>query len=173
LPLTLRFGQRRCILRRLRAQDASKLLDFFKSLTPETVRLRYGYSGYVMTPEKAAQMAGVDQKKDAALAILEKDGTTSRIVAVGRYTLEPEGKSAEMAFVVHEDRRTLGMASALLEALTCIARQRKIERFRAQTFADNYAMLGIFLKVGARIKVITGTDGVEVNLPISGDGETK
>lgn len=154
-------------------QDASKLLDFFKSHTPETVRMRYGYAGFVMTPEKAAQMAGVDQKKNAALAIVEKDGNASRIVAVGRYTLDPEGRSAEMAFVVHEDRRALGMASVLLDALTCIARQRKIERFHAQTSADNFAMLGIFLKVGARIKVIAGTDGVEANLPISAEPAAK
>ncbi len=121
-----------------------------------------------MTPEKAGQLAGVDQKKDAALAIIEKDDDGSRIVAVGRYTLDLEGKCAELAFVVHEDRRTLGMASALMEALLSIASERKIEALRAQTSADNYAMLGIFLKHGAHLKVITGTDGVEVLLPVPG-----
>lgn len=166
MPLSLLFGQRRSTLRPLRAGDAERLLLFFKSHTQETVRLRYGYSGYEMSAERAAQLASVDQERELALALLEREGRRNRIVAVGRCMVDPDGRSAEMAFVVREDRRCLGMASLLLDALMLLARQRKVESFRAQTFADNFAMLGIFLKRGARVDVIPGTEGVEVRLPL-------
>lgn len=166
LPIKIRFGQRRCTVRRLRQQDSGRLLEFFQTHTPETVRLRYGYPGYVMTPEQAEQLAGVDQKRDAALGVFEQEGKKVRIVAVGRYTLDPDGVSAEMAFVTHEDRRALGMASFLCEALICIARERKIRRFRAQTSIDNYPMLGIFIKNGASVREIPGTEATEVSMPL-------
>lgn len=166
LPLPLRFGQRRCTLRRLRAQDAEKVLDFFRTHNSETVRLRYGYPGYVMTREQSEQLAAVDQGKDQSLAILEKDGKINRIVAIGCYKLDADKERGEMAFVVHEERRCLGMATVLLDALMTVARERKLRSFRAQTNAENFAMLGIFIKRGARVKPIDGTDGIEVDLPL-------
>lgn len=166
MPASLLFGHRRATLRPLRAADSARLLDFFRTHTPETIRLRYGYSGYEMTEERARQLASVAQRGDFALAILEREGRRNRIVAVGRCALDPEGDSAEMAFVVREDRRCLGMASLLLDALMVLARTARIETFRAQTFGDNFAMLGIFLKRGARVETIPGTEGVEVRLPI-------
>lgn len=166
LPLPMPFGHRRCTLRQLRPDDASRLLYFFKSHTAETIRLRYGYAGYDMSPEKAAQLANVDQEKDAALVIMEREGRANRIVAVGRYSLDPDGKTAEMAFVVRENRRGLGMASVLLEALISIAQTRGIEALRAQTFFDNFPMLGIFIHHGACVTPIPGTEGVEVRVEI-------
>lgn len=171
LPLQLRFGQRRCTLRRLCPEDAPKVLDFFKSHSAETVRLRYGYPGYLMTENQSEHLAAVDQEKDQSLAIFEKDGDDNRIVAIGCYTLDQNATTGEMAFVVHEDRRCLGMASLLLNTLIVVARERKLKAFHAQTNADNFAMLGIFIKHGGRVRAIDGTDGIEVNLPLTEDAK--
>jgi RimJ/RimL family protein N-acetyltransferase len=166
LPLSLKFGADRCRLRHLRPDDVSRVIEFFHSHSAETIQQRYGYHLTQMSPERAARLTGTDQPRDAALGLLERPGRQSRLVAIGRYCLRPDGESAEMAFVVHEQRRRLGMATVLLEALIAIARQHQLKRLVAQTQGDNYAMLRIFLKHGAHLQALEGTDGLEVTLEL-------
>jgi RimJ/RimL family protein N-acetyltransferase len=166
LPLSLKFGPGRCTLRRLRRDDAPRVIEFFHSHSAETIQQRYGYHLTQMSPERAARLVDTDKPHDAALGLLERQGQHSRLVAIGRYCLRPDGESAEMAFVVHEQRRRLGMATVLLQALIAIARQHKLKRLVAQTQSDNYAMLRIFLKNGAHLDALAGTDGLEVTLEL-------
>lgn len=71
---------------------------------------------------------------------------------MGRYYLDKEGKSAEMAFVVRENKRRTGMGTALLEKMKAVARHRKLESLWAFTASDNLPMLELFRKAGARIE---------------------
>jgi GNAT superfamily N-acetyltransferase len=166
LPLALKLGPCQCTLRRLHNADGPQLIAFFHSHSAETILQRYGYQLTLMSPERATQLVGISQQHDAALGLLERQGRGSRLVAVGRYCLRPDGESAEMAFVVHEQRRRLGMATVLLQSLIAIARQHKLKRLVAQTQSDNYAMLRIFLKHGAHLQELAGTDGLEVTLEL-------
>jgi len=166
LPLALKLGPCACTLRRLHNDDVQRLIDFFRSHSEETIQQRYGYHLTQMSPERATHLVGISQRRDAALGLLERHGRRSRLVAVGRYCLRPDGESAEMAFVVHEQRRRLGLATVLLQALIAIARQRNLKRLVAQTQSDNYAMLRIFLKHGAHLQELAGTDGLEVTLEL-------
>jgi GNAT superfamily N-acetyltransferase len=166
LPLSLKFGVYRCTLRRLRADDRQRLVDFFHSHSEETIRQRYGYHLTQLSPERAAELVGINQRHDAALGIVERQGRRSRLVAVGRYSVTADGTSAEAAFVVHEQRRRLGMGTVLLEALMAIARQRKLRYLVAQAQADNYSMLRIFHKHGAHLLEVPGTDALEVKIEL-------
>ena len=166
LPLPLKLGPCTCTLRRLHDDDVQRLIDFFHSHSEETIQQRYGYHLTQMSPERAIQLVGISQRRDAALGLLERQGRGSWLVAVGRYCLRPDGESAEMAFVVHEQRRRLGLATVLLRALIAIARQHKLKRLVAQTQSNNYAMLRIFLKHGAHLQELAGTDGLEVTLEL-------
>ena len=166
LPLALKLGPCRCTLRRLHNADGPRLIAFFHSHSAETILQRYGYQLTLMSPERATQLVGISQQRDAALGLLERQGRGSSLVAVGRYCLRPDGESAEMAFVVHEQRRRLGMATVLLQSLIAIARQHKLKRLVAQTQSDNYAMLRIFLKHGAHLQELAGTGGLEVTLEL-------
>lgn len=166
LPLVLRFGDRSCVLRRLRKDDAERLLAFFATHTPETIRQRYGFQLAHMTPERAVELASVNQRRHCALGIFQRTGRETRLLAVGRYSLGTDRQTAEMAFVVHEQCRRLGMATVLLEVLIAIARHRKLLRLVAQTQSDNYAMLRIFLRHGARLQEVAGTESMDVTLAI-------
>lgn len=166
LPLTIRFASRRATLRRLGPDDAGRLLEFFATHTPETVHLRYGYLFTQMSPERARELVSVDQSRDAALGVFEEDAEKddSRLIAIGRYCLAGDARSAEAAFVVREDRRGRGIATALLEALAAIARERGLVALTAEVQRDNHAMIGVFLRQGAKVAPIAGTNGVEAVL---------
>ena len=145
----VKFQEKRLFLRPLHPSDMRSLQEFFYSHDEETIRLRYGYLRDKMTGESAFKLAAVDQAKDLALGIFSELHGREELRAIGRYYLDDDKKSAEVAFVVHEENRHMGMAGFLLGELATVAKRRGIGEFWASVLADNRAMTGLFLAVGA------------------------
>ncbi|HEY0865144.1 MAG TPA: GNAT family N-acetyltransferase [Lacunisphaera sp.] len=146
--LRKKFGRHDCTVRPLQAGDEPRLQEFFHSHTPDTIYERYGCLVSTMTPERASALVNVDQARDCALGIFAPAPPGETLVAVGRYCLDRSGDAAELAFVVREDRRGLGMGTALLRRLIQTARDRGLARLWAQTNNHNADMLGIFRRAG-------------------------
>lgn len=144
----IRFHKQRFLLRPLHPSDMRGLQEFFYSHDEETVRLRYGYHRDRMSGESAYKLAAVDQRRDLALGLFEETHGRQELRAIGRYYLEADGKRAEVAFVVHEAYRHLGMAGFLLGELAEIAAKRKVSEFWASVLPENRAMAGLFLAAG-------------------------
>lgn len=142
-------------IRPLRSGDEARLLEFFRSHTPETIQERYGYPVTEMSAQRAAELVNVDQARDCALGVFSHDGT--QLHAVGRYCLNRRGDAAEVAFVVRESMRGRGLATALLRWLIAVARARGLSRLWAQANAHNATMLGIFRRHGFAIAPDPGT----------------
>ncbi len=155
-------------LRRMRPLadgDEALLQEFFRSHTLNTIYDRYGGLVTAMTTERAHELVAVDQTRDCALAILAPDGRT--IHAVGRYCLDPAGDSAELAFVVREDQRRRGLATALLQRLIDVARARGLKRLWGQVNTHNASMLGLFRHHGFTLKPVDGLAEVNATLLLS------
>jgi RimJ/RimL family protein N-acetyltransferase len=142
------FQTTRLFLRPLHPSDMRTLQEFFYSHDAETVRLRYGYVREKMTGESAYKLAAVDQSKDVALGIFAEHRGQQELRAIGRYFLDADGKNAEVAFIVHESNRHLGIAGYLLGELATVAKRRGVREFWASVMPDNRAMAGLFLAVG-------------------------
>ena len=165
-PREVLFGGQPHVLRPLGPGDADRLIAFFNSHNPETIRQRYGYHISEMTPERARRLVGVDQARDVALGVFERAAGGDEVLhAVGRYLLDAAGRSAEMAFVVRETKRHLGICTALLHRLLEVARHRGMGYLFAQVQGDNAPMLAIFRRHGGRLRPIPGADAVEVFVP--------
>lgn len=154
--LTLADG--RYLLRPLHPSDVRRLQEFFYSHTLETIQMRYGYAVTRMPRERAYDLVNVDQSHDLALAIFETQGPREIIHAVGRYYLDGDDRSAEVAFVVRETKRRCGMASALMDAILAVARKRGLHSIWGRVRKDNLPMLALFRRYGA---TISRSDGAE------------
>src|SRR4051812_708883 len=118
-------------LRRLHAGDELLLQAFFSSHSRETLRLRYGYAITQMTAARARRLVAIEESKGVAFGIFSSDPDQEQLDAVGRYSIE--GKDvAEIAFVVRELKRRLGMATLLLKELASVANLQAIMTFRAE-----------------------------------------
>lgn len=164
--LTLR-DERDYILRPLGAADDRRLQEFFYSHTEETIVRRYGFTITRMSRERAFELVGVDQNRDLALAIVELQGPRQVIHAVGRYYLDPDGRGAEMAFVVSESKRRLGMARTLLERMLEIAHKRGLGHLWAQVDRDNTPMMALFREFDAVEKEGEDLHTIRVDIPVT------
>lgn len=157
---------RHYILRPLNPADDRRLQEFFYSHTEETINRRYGFTLTRMTRERASRLVSVNQYHDLAMAIFELRGPRQIIHAVGRYYLDEDGKSAEMAFVVSEMKRRLGMARLLLETMMDIAQRRGLEHLWAQVDNANQGMLTLFRKMGALSEPSDDPAATRITLPL-------
>lgn len=137
------------LLRPLTPADDRRLQEFFYSHTEETILRRYGFTITRMSRERAFELVGIDQGKDLALGIFELQGPRQVIHAVGRFYLDTDPASAEMAFVVSEEKRRLGMARVLLQRMIEVADDRKLQKLWASVDRDNIPMIGLFRQNGA------------------------
>jgi acyl-CoA hydrolase/RimJ/RimL family protein N-acetyltransferase len=144
------FKAGRFLLRPLHPSDMRTLQEFFYSHDEETVRLRYGYRRDRMTGESAYRLTAVDQRRDLALGIFQEIQGRQELRAIGRYFLDGDGKSAEVAFIVHEATRQSGMAGFLLGELAATARRRGVTRFWASVLKENRPMAGLFRAAGGK-----------------------
>lgn len=168
VPCRRTFGSHQLLLRRLEPGDSQRLLEFFATHTADTIRARYGFSFTELTPAEALKRVSVDQLRDAALGAFERNDAGSHLVAVARFALNEDEESAEMAFVVREDCRHLGIATALLGALIAIARDHGLRALTAWAQRDNESMLDVFRSAGAKIGPPDSGGSVAVTLPLPG-----
>jgi acyl-CoA hydrolase/RimJ/RimL family protein N-acetyltransferase len=134
-------------IRPIRSSDERRLQDFFYSHTEETVQYRYGYAARTMTHQRALSLVELDYQKRLALVALYGEPGEEQIIAVGRYELDETTNLAEVAFVVHENFRGLGLTCDLLQSLTREAKTQGISGFTAQVLSENKPMLHIFQKI--------------------------
>lgn len=155
------FKGRRFTFRPLHPSDTRSLQEFFYSHSQETVNMRYGHAKNRMTDEAAYKLTSVDQSADLAFALFEEKGQRQEIEAIGRFYQDPSGESAEVAFMVGEQVRRMGMSIFLLGELAKVAKSRGIIRFWASVLKRNKPMGALFLKYGAEKEMLMGEDSDE------------
>src|SRR4051795_8505917 len=129
------------VVRALRADDGAALHELHEQVSDEAIRLRF-----------------FSVARHAAHAYVEHvlvDGGTLALVAeqrgriVGLATAEPMTvQRCEVAFLVADDARGLGVGTLLLEHLAALALSRGITEFEADVLAENHAMLTVLAQAG-------------------------
>jgi len=165
---TVYFKGRGFTFRPLHPSDTRALQDFFYSHNQETVSMRYGHVKDRMTDESAYKLTSVDQSEDVAFALFEEKGMRQELVAIGRFYKDSSGKSAEVAFMVGEKVRRLGMSKFLLIELATLAKDRRIQTFWASVLKRNKPMAALFLKYGAEKEAYLGEDSDEYTMDVEG-----
>jgi acetyl coenzyme A synthetase (ADP forming)-like protein len=151
VEVVLRTGQR-LRLRPITTGDKKKLEEFFYRLSPGTRYLRFGYTKSYISETELAYYTEIDPPQRYAYVATMGEGEAERIIAVGRWFLAPDGKSAEVAFAVEDNIQVRGIGTALLEQLVSAALHFKIKRFMARVLPENTRMLEVFEESGFRIE---------------------
>ena len=137
--------------RSIRPDDKPILIRGLHNLSKEARYFRFFTHKEAFSEEELAYFTELDFSSHVGLLafLVEDEGNTERAVAIGRYIVSPaEKKQAEVAFVVKEEYRGLGIGSILLKHLVEIGRTQIVESFIAFVMPDNAKMLRVFRKSG-------------------------
>lgn len=136
-------------VRAIRPSDADPLRDLHSRLSPETRLLRFFTPMPTLPDNLVERFVNVDHIDRVAL-VVELD---EQLIAVGRYDrLTERPTDAEVAFVVDDRFQGEGIGSLLLEHLAAIGLEHDIDRFVAETMANNEGMLRVFGSAGFEVE---------------------
>lgn len=150
-------------LRPIRPDDAPRLVDFHRHLSPDSVYRRFFSVHPTLSAAEVERFTRVDHIDREALVAADGD----RLVAVGRYDRGPGPTEAEIAFVVADEYQHHGIATALLDALADAAGPAGIATFVASVLAENRAMLDVFRHSGLPMTTTTDDGVVTVGLTLT------
>jgi len=100
-----------------------------------------------MPHKNLQQYVNLTEQEGLSLVITIGPREDRKIVAEARYLINPRDPYPDVAFMVDENYRGRGLASALLHYLIDIARERGIPGFRADVLPSNRSMIRVFEKI--------------------------
>jgi GNAT superfamily N-acetyltransferase len=153
------------VIRAARPDDVERILEAFKGLEARSIYTRF------FGPKKEVTEAEIQRLRETdsdtlvrLLCTIERDGREI-VIAEGVYA-KVSGESAEVAFIVEEDYRRLGISKRLLAHLRKIALANGLKKFSAEVLACNAAMLGVFRNCGCPMESRTAGGIVYLTLDL-------
>jgi acetyltransferase len=135
-------------LRPLRRGERAPLLTVFEGMSSASRARRY-LTGMVRLPSTMLDaLTDVDGHRHVAW-LASMDG---RAVGIAR-TVQDDTGAADVAVEVVDDRHGLGIASALVDAVTTVAAARGVHRVRASLTPDNQPSRRLVTRIGVRLQV--------------------
>ena len=155
------------LYRAIRPEDAPALQAFHRSLSEQSVYLRFFGFMRELSDERARYFTELDGVNRVALVALDP-AIPETIIGVVRYDREDGTDEAEYAAVVTDRWQGRGLGTALTRELIVAARQRGISRLYAVVLPGNERMLHLFrdLHLPEHAALEDGSVRVELDLSL-------
>ncbi len=148
-------------VRPIRPDDAERLADFHRLLSPQSVYFRFFSPHPRLSHTEIEWFTHVDYADRLALVVEVEDV----LVAVGRYD-RISGTEAEVAFVVADAWQHHGIATLLLELLAQAAWMCGFDALVASTLPENRDMLHVFTHSRFNVSMRFDDGLISVRFPI-------
>lgn len=142
-------GVKICI-RPIRPEDAVLEQDFVKRLSSRSKYFRFMQTIQELTPDMLVRFTQIDYDREMAFVAVTEDVALPNELGVGRYMINPDGRTAEFAIVVSDDCQGMGIGVKIMSTLIDTARNKGLQQLEGEVLAVNKAMLGLAKKLGFR-----------------------
>jgi acetyltransferase len=139
-------------LRPIRSSDIELERAFVRNLSPQSKFKRFMGELKELSPEQLYAFTRPDPAKESAYVVIRSTAAGEEQIAVGRYVMNPDGKTCEFAIVVADAWQGRGVAGRLMRALIRDARARGLARMDGFVLAANVRMLAFVRKLGFRVE---------------------
>ncbi|MHA1638048.1 MAG: GNAT family N-acetyltransferase [Candidatus Thorarchaeota archaeon] len=143
------------LLRLIRPDDSDRIKDLFYALGEETIFYRFLTPLQQIRRQTLQDFYFVDQESDISIvAVISENGDSDceKIVAAGRYLLDPLTNQAEFALVVQDGYQNVGIGTFLLAHLMRIAKSKGVRSFVAYVHPKNIPMIQFVHRTGKVIE---------------------
>lgn len=147
----LRDG-REVLLRPIKPEDEPLWLEMFQNFSEESIRYRF-FQIIKDTPhEMRVRYCNIDYDREIAIiAELTEEGRR-KILGVVRVSIEPDGKSGEIAFIIADLWQGLGLGTKMVDHTIDICKDMGIETLHAIMLPDNHRAINLTRKMGFALK---------------------
>jgi len=150
----LKNGQK-VLLRPIKPEDEPMWLEMFQTFSEESIRYRF-FQILKDTPhEVRVRYCNIDYDREIAIVPELEENGQRKILGVTRLSIEPDGKSGEMAFIVTDYWQGLGLGTKMVDYVLDIAKEKGIETVYAIMLQDNYRALALTKKMGFTLEYLS------------------
>jgi len=143
------------ILRPIKPEDEPMWLEMFQSFSEESIRYRF-FQMLKDTPhEVRVRYCNVDYDREVAIVAEMVENGKRKILGVSRVSIETDGKSSEMAFIVSDYWQGLGLGTKMVDYVLDLAKAKGVENVYAIMLPDNYRALSLTKKMGFNIDYLS------------------
>ena len=160
-------------IRQTSTADLDALRAFFAALSPETLRLRFLFPLREVPESTLREFTMTDDRTRVALVAEPWNAATDqrpKLIAEARYIRIGASDSAELALVVADGWRRVGLGTLLMRALLRHARNAALRSLCGDALTENTAIQGLLRSFGARISSYPVSDTVHLCVKITGTG---
>lgn len=151
---TLEDGQQ-VLLRPIKPEDEPMWLEMFQNFSEESIRYRF-FGMLKDTPhEVRVRYCNIDYDREIAIVAETTIEGRRRILGVTRLSVESDGKSGELAFVVGDKWQNLGLGTKMVDYVLDIAKEMGVETAFSIMLQDNYRALSLTKKMGFTLEYCT------------------
>ncbi len=154
-------------IRPIRPEDEPLVVKYHKTLSEESVYLRYFHMIKLqtrVTHERLSRICFIDYDRELALVVDYKNPHTGEheILGIGRLSKLHGMDEAEFSMLISDRYQCRGLGTELLRRLLEVAKDEKLQRVTAEILTENRAMQHICEKLGFRLTPIPEESLVKV-----------
>ena len=156
-------------IRPIEAGDYDALMEFYATLSPQSLALRFHGASNGIAERAARFFCGPDHEhREGLVAVRDGPGVPAPTI-VGHLCLEPSGDhEVEMAVAVADRWQRHGIGRRLLVAAMTWADDRGVDRLRASMMSTNAAVLGLVCSMGRVVTLsMPGAGVVDATIDLS------
>ena len=132
--------------------DAPLLVDMFNKMTPRSRYLRFMTNIKELPEGLLRQFTHLDYHASFAIACLVETDDQAEIIAVARYSHDPDEHIADLGVAVRDDWQNLGIGKSLLSQIIIIGKEHSISRFGSMMDPQNDIMKKTLRELGYQVK---------------------
>jgi acyl-CoA hydrolase/GNAT superfamily N-acetyltransferase len=131
-------------VRVIRPTDESLIRDLFYDLSESSVYFRYFSPRRAMPHANIREYVSLSWQRGLSIVVTVGPRENRRMIAEGRYVIEPDGEFADSAFMVAEEYHGYGIGTYLLNLLIEVAKEQGLKGLHADVLLSNGPMLKVF-----------------------------
>jgi acetyltransferase len=132
--------------------DARLLVDLFNKMSPRSRYLRFMTNIQELSEGLLHQFTHLDYHASFAIACFVETDGHNEIIAVARYSLDPDEHIADLGVAVRDDWQHLGIGKSLLAKIITIGKEHGISRFGSMMDPQNHIMKKTLRESGYQVK---------------------
>jgi acetyltransferase len=146
---------REVLLRPIKPEDEPLWLEMFQSFSEEAIRYRF-FQMLKDTPhEVRVRYCNIDYDREIAIVAELTEKNHKKILGVSRLSIEPDGKSGELAFIVGDKWQGFGLGTKIVDYTLEIAKEMGIEAVYAIMLTDNNRAQNLTKKLGFKLEYMS------------------